>query len=485
MGHKRLGGFMKKNLTLFFTLSLLVFAGEKYGVYDLQGNRISTFEAESYELLEKAKQSKSTQPNKNLYISSLEKNKNSKSTSRYRYNAEKGAYVEAAKKETFSLCPSREIKGTWISKHSVALSAENCLSIQAPNLSGTSRILFLHNSGKLDTIQVLVNQSYIQMGDYPHRIWIVDTNSTKYSYRTIFSYPNGVNKEYDPDVVQPGNYESRTYKKNLIVDKTKLTIPEADYYINTYKYYQEESNIDSVRHEKITSSKRKYIYPKNENFKESELPYIEGFRVGFANDRSKEEGLDTAYIYKIPTSNISHNKNLILLSDVFNFSIDTSVSGYRLPYEDEWFYLMRAGAPTIYYWGNEDDSITVSHYAWINPMGVKPVAKLKPNKFGLYDMIGMTTEEITVLKNYKGQLQSQCINSYGLQPECNLIRKVQSFREYIETPFSGEECERKKGETDWKCTKMDAMPSSKKRKTDYSTIRLVRETPKLHKLEKF
>jgi len=485
MEHKRLGGFMKKSLTLFFISSFLVFAGEKYGVYDPQGNRVSTFEAEPHELLEKAKQSKSVQPNRNLYISSLEKSKNSKPTSRYRYNAEKGAYVEVLKKETFSLCPSKEIKGTWISKYSVALTAENCLSVQAPNLSGTSLVLFLHNSGKIDTIQVLVNQSYIQMRDYQHRIWVVDTNSKEYSYRTIFSYPNGVNKKYDPDVVQPGNYESRTYSKNLIVDKTKLTIPEADYYINTYKYYKEGSNIDSVRHEKINNSMRKYIYPKNENFKESELPYIEGFRVGFANDRSKEEGLDTAYLYKIPTNSISNNKNLILLSDVFNFSIDTSASGYRLPYEDEWFYLMRAGASTTYYWGNEDDSLTVSRYAWVSPIGVKPVAKLKPNKFGLYDMIGMTTEEITILKNYKGQLHSQCINSYGLQPECNLIRKVQSFREYMETPLPSEECERKKDETEWKCTKIDMKPSLKKRKTDYSTIRLVRETSELHKLEKF
>jgi len=495
MGHKRLGGFMKKKMALFLTLSFLVFAGEKYGVYDLQGNRVSTFEAEPRELLEKTNQIKSAQPNKNLYISSLEKGKSSKPISRYRYKTEKGAYIEVSKKETFSICPSKEIKGTWISKHSVALNAENCLSVQAPNLTGTIRVLFLHNSGKTDTIQVLVNQSYIQMGDYSHRIWVVDTNSTEYSYRVSLPFPGNMIKKYDPDVVQPGNYENRTYNKNLIVDKTKLTIPEADYYFNTYKYYENGSNIDSATYEKITSSNRKYIYPKNENFKESELPYIEGFRLGFANDRSKEEGLDTAYIYIQTNSgkdglaayeNIARkNKNLILLSDVGRMSIDTSTSGYRLPYEDEWFYLMRAGASTTYYWGNEDDSLTVSRYAWISPMGVKPVAKLKPNKFGLYDMIGMTTEEITILRNYEGRWGLQCINYYGLQPECSLIRKAQSFEEYTETSLPGEECKLKKGETEWKCIKIDTTPKLKKRKTEYSTIRLVRETPKLHKLEKF
>jgi hypothetical protein len=465
---------MKINLTFFLILSLFIFAGKKYSVYDLQENRVSIFVAEPHELLEKS----------------------SKPISRYRYNAEKRAYIEVSKKETFSVCPGKKIQGTWISEHSVVLSEENCLSVQAPNLSGTSRILFLHNSGKIDTIQVLVNQSYIQMGDYSHRIWVVDTNSTEYSYRTILSYPGGMIKKREPYIIQPGNYENRAYNKNLIVDKTKLIIPEADYYINTYKYYKEGTSIDSVRYEKITSSKRKYIYPKNENFKESELPYIEGFGVEFANERSKEEGLDTAYIYIRPGSgeeglaayadNVKNNKNIILLSDAGKFSIDTSSSGYRLPYEDEWFYLMRAGSSTTYYWGNEDDSLAVSRYAWISPMGVKPVAKLKPNKFGLYDMIGMATEEIILLNNpYNMSTESQCVNLYGLQPECSLIREAQSFEEYMKTSLPGRECELKKGETEWKCTKIDTTPRLEKRKTNYSTVRLVRETPKLHKLEKF
>jgi hypothetical protein len=44
-------------LAFFLILPFLAFAGEKYGVYDLQGSRILAFEAEWYELPEKIQQS--------------------------------------------------------------------------------------------------------------------------------------------------------------------------------------------------------------------------------------------------------------------------------------------------------------------------------------------------------------------------------------------------------------------------------------------
>ncbi|MCL2281690.1 MAG: hypothetical protein FWC26_00040, partial [Fibromonadales bacterium] len=143
---------MKICLAFFLVFSIFAFASERYGVYDSQGNRVSAFEAELHELLEKTRQIKAAHPNRSLYISSISKGKGSKSQNRYLYKAETGAYIEASRKETFSVCPDKEIQGTWISEHSVSLSAENCLSVKTPNIAGTFRVLFLENDGKTDTI---------------------------------------------------------------------------------------------------------------------------------------------------------------------------------------------------------------------------------------------------------------------------------------------------------------------------------------------
>jgi formylglycine-generating enzyme required for sulfatase activity len=66
---------------------------------------------------------------------------------------------------------------------------------------------------------------------------------------------------------------------------------------------------------------------------------------------------------------------------------------YRLPTEAEWEYACRAGSATRYYWGDEDSKRNV--YAWTaanSGGGPHPVARLKPNAWGLYDMLGNVYE---------------------------------------------------------------------------------------------
>lgn len=70
-------------------------------------------------------------------------------------------------------------------------------------------------------------------------------------------------------------------------------------------------------------------------------------------------------------------------------------TGYRLPTEGEWEYACRAGALTSRYYGNANELLgKYDVYVTTDPISQQsqPVGSLKPNDFGLFDMLGNVME---------------------------------------------------------------------------------------------
>jgi formylglycine-generating enzyme required for sulfatase activity len=110
--------------------------------------------------------------------------------------------------------------------------------------------------------------------------------------------------------------------------------------------------------------------------------------VLYCNKKSLKDGLELAYSYGAVTL------TGMSASNIAGVTLDLKKNGYRLPTNAEYEYAERGDATGLYFFSpTQTANITDlgAAYAWysVNSKGVsQPVGLLKPNPWGLYDIVG-------------------------------------------------------------------------------------------------
>jgi sulfatase modifying factor 1 len=182
------------------------------------------------------------------------------------------------------------------------------------------------------------------------------------------SFEMGSNENDQGSVTQPVHKVSFTY--DFWMDTTEVTQGNYDSIMTAFCPGYLDSVWDVVAGAGST-------YPAfNRNWYDAAL---------YCNARSKRETLDTVYYFDSIAGTPGSGCSLKISA------INMSRSGYRLPTEAEWEYACRAGTSDEFYWGQADSR----EYAWYtmnSSSRTNPVAKRKPNRYGLYDMSGNVAE---------------------------------------------------------------------------------------------
>lgn len=105
--------------------------------------------------------------------------------------------------------------------------------------------------------------------------------------------------------------------------------------------------------------------------------------ASYCNWLSEQEGIPKSQWCYLPNDDGQFGPGMKAKDD------QLMLDGYRLPTEAEWEYACRAGTQTIRYYGSTE--LLLPKYAWYLANGQNrawPVASLKPNDLGLFDMLG-------------------------------------------------------------------------------------------------
>lgn len=225
-------------------------------------------------------------------------------------------------------------------------------------------------------------------------------------FKRIFAEEKKMVKIPTGEFIMGGDVGGDSYSKNVALPKHKVKIRA--FLIDRFEVTQGEfkkllgknpsatkKRVDLTKLLKNGKKISRPFGPIGDNFPVDNVNWYDA--VKYCNSRSKKEGLTPCYNEK-------------------NWECDYSKNGYRLPTEAEWEYACRAGSKSKYFFG--DDRTKLFEYAnfwpdkeaweklalkkgYLDVRAIKwdkgyprlqPVGQKKPNKWGLYDMLGNASE---------------------------------------------------------------------------------------------
>lgn len=409
---------MKKMIILISVLACYALAADYFSIYNAKGALVEKLESQRDSSVEISDVYKKNGPiyiykkndrykNKNLNVridttlfvkkESLKKN---------------DFWIEIEKNQNFLLCfessnyYSSSLKGESVN--------DSCVLFEGIPLVGSSYVSVEDIDGKeLYKVNIAIGMKFIDLTRSKHRLGFYGND-----------YELKVNRIYGDSVLD--------MKNRIYPDPERIVSLNDKYLVDTY--LATNCEIASVLSDEIS------INPKLTNKERNEISKswakrkrdVKGNKcsvndtaantltlyqaIMYANYRSLKDGLKPYYKFEKTNrkSNVilAEGKYVISLlnfdkSDETNVmvTVDELSDGYRLPYYDEWMVFARAGdLNNRSIWGNAESVEKVLEYAWIgdktsNLYASKPVGLLKPNKYGLYDVFGLTGEFVLFEKN--------------------------------------------------------------------------------------
>lgn len=223
-------------------------------------------------------------------------------------------------------------------------------------------------------------------------------------------------------------------------------------------------------------------------FKNMEVPQTKNITVD-AVSRPTAQYIDLTWGMgrdaKQPTNSMSQQAALMYCKWLYE---KTGIF-YRLPTEAEWEYACRAGSQTIYPFGSDIKSLAAHGYFKENSGGkFQKTASLKPNRWGLYDMLGNVSEWTLDQYDPKAYEKLPSDARDPLNPPASKYPKVTRGGSYLDESTELRCANRIPSDAAW--NKRDPqIPKSKWWLTDgmFAGFRVVRpeKTPSKEEIEKF
>lgn len=379
-------------------------------------------------------------------------------------------WLEMEKNTIYSVCVDDAHGGIW---KAIGLNYreqnKNCIQLHSGNYVKSAKIQYATKMGNGYTFNLLIGMKYIDLRGEKH---LLGLNGPEYKLKEQRIYWDIESQLNNRIYLDPARLES--IDEVLAVDKYMVT--ECEFVQALW------DSIPANPLDELLESQNFWIQKKKSMTKGGFCdahdsaairikPYL---ALVYANIRSLRDGLRPVYSFEESNGRkieLNEDGSFGIHKESFrdsyrdghryyvHVSVDKSANGYRLPYYNEWMALARGGEANYrYIWGNESDSVLASQYAWFGVRDPedqyskikaentsdsrfwlkyscgrwlqksRPVGMLKPNPYGLYDIVGLVCENVLLpgksifsdeVFSCKGGFLADSLESLNLGSHCD------------------------------------------------------------------